>query len=455
MRSLQEAETAAAVAMQAKWRGYRERARSARLLSLSSSSSSPSPCCLGVPLPGKATALADAALTAASAALPCLASLSFHPRARALALATAREREERGHVTVTLLSAEGLKAADRGGTSDPYAVLDLAASKRWSSVVKKSLAPEWDETFSWNGVLFDLLQDGLVVSLFDRDKASRDDCLGMALVPLDELLERREACFTAPLSLQGSVKLRIRWRSAAAEWAEAREAALAAARPLPVPVPPSSLSSRGVVSVRLFSAQELRGADADGLSDPYAEVRLGSRGAVRSSICSRTRDPVWDETFSFGGEVAQLLAEPLAISLYDKDASRLDRDDSLGKATLDLSPLRTQYAAALTGTVLYKRSQPRGQVHAVVSWVSGEEPSGDQAGQQQAGQQQPPSSGRAAQPPPGLQGLRLPAVKLPPRPARLSLGRVGRRQAASIRGQHGASPDGSAYSPSGGSDLAV
>jgi len=97
----------------------------------------------------------------------------------------------------------------------------------------------------------------------------------------------------------------------------------------------------------------------------------------------------------------------------------------------------------------------RGQVHAVVSWVSGEEPSGDQAGQQQAGQQQPPSSGGAAQPPPGLQGLRLPAVKLPPRPARLSLGRVGRRQAASIRGQHGASPDGSAYSPSGGSDLAV
>ncbi|EOD24330.1 hypothetical protein EMIHUDRAFT_457794, partial [Emiliania huxleyi CCMP1516] len=259
----------------------------------------------------------------------------------------------------------------------------------------------------------------------------------------------------APLSLPGSVKLRIRWRSAAAEWAEAREAALAAARPLPVPVPPSSLSSRGVVSVRLFSAQELRGADADGLSDPYAEVRLGSRGAVRSSICSRTRDPVWDETFSFGGEVAQLLAEPLAISLYDKDASRLDRDDSLGKATLDLSPLRTQYAAALTGTVLYKRSQPRGQVHAVVSWVSGEEPSGDQAGQQQAGQQQPPSSGGAAQPPPGLQGLRLPAVKLPPRPARLSLGRVGRRQAASIRGQHGASPDGSGYSPSGGSDLAV
>jgi len=350
-----------------------------------------------------------------------------------------------------------------------------------------------------------------------QPQASPDDCLGMALVPLDQLLEQREACFTASLSLQGSVKLRVRWRSAAAAWAEAREAALAAARP-PL-VQPFSLWSRGVLSVRLFSAQELRSADADGLADPYAEVRLGSRGAVRSSVRSRTRDPVWNETFSFGGEVAQLLAEPLTISLYDKDASRLDRDDSLGKATLDLSPLRTQYAAALTGTVLYKRSQPRGQVcahtrlslgyalrganlgatsrrhrddlsatyrrhlgcisatprlhlggisatsrgqvHAIVSWVSSEEPSGDQAGQQQAGQQQavaaqPPSFGGAAQPPPGLQGLRLPVVRLPPRPARLSLGRVGRRQAASAASRHGASPDGSAYSPSEqGSDLAA
>ena len=35
-----------------------------------------------------------------------------------------------------------------------------------------------------------------------------------------------------------------------------------------------------------------------------------------------------------GSQVAQLLAEPLVVSLYDKDASRLDRDDSLGKATL-------------------------------------------------------------------------------------------------------------------------
>ena len=51
--------------------------------------------------------------------------------------------------------------------------------------------------------------------------------------------------------------------------------------------------------------------------------------------------------------------------------------------------------------------------------------------------------------------LRLGAVRLPPRPARLSLARAGRRQVASAASQHGASPDGSACSPSAGSDLVV
>uniref|UniRef100_A0A7S3WPX3 Uncharacterized protein n=1 Tax=Emiliania huxleyi TaxID=2903 RepID=A0A7S3WPX3_EMIHU len=143
------------------------------------------------------------------------------------------------------------------------------------------------------------------------------------------------------------------------------------------------------------------------------------------------------------GSHASLSAMPLGDQRHLGDTSatlRLHLGDTLATLRLHLGDIS---------------APSRGQVHAIVSWVSGEEPSGDQAGQQQAGQQQPPSSGGAAQPLPGLQGLRLPAVKLPPRPAGLSLGRVGRRQAASIRGQHGASPDGSAYSPSGGSDLAV
>ncbi|EOD20950.1 hypothetical protein EMIHUDRAFT_207994 [Emiliania huxleyi CCMP1516] len=306
--------------------------------------------------------------------LPCVASLPFHPRARALTLATAREREERGHVTVTLLSAKRLKAAERAGTSDSYAVLNLGASKRRSSVVRNSLDPVWNESFSWNGVFSDLLQDGLVVTLFDCEKASRDDCLGMARVQLDKLLHAREATFVTPLSLQGSVRVHVQWRSAAAAWIEARGAAFAAARlpPAPAPAGPPQVqvqpASQGVLLVRLFSAMKLR--SANGLPDPYAEVRLGNHCVVRSSVQWRTRDPIWDESFEFSGEMAQLLAEPLCISLYDTDGRFDAVDDSLGEATLDLSPLHSRCVAALSGTVLYMRTQPRGQVNVLVSWTS-------------------------------------------------------------------------------------
>lgn len=32
--------------------------------------------------------------------------------------------------------------------------------------------PVWNETLEWNGVLRDLLDDGLIVSVYDHDKAS-------------------------------------------------------------------------------------------------------------------------------------------------------------------------------------------------------------------------------------------------------------------------------------------
>ena len=54
-----------------------------------------------------------------------------------------RKRELR----VVAVEAQGLVAADRGGTSDPFAVMQVAGVKaRKTKVVKKTLAPKWDET---------------------------------------------------------------------------------------------------------------------------------------------------------------------------------------------------------------------------------------------------------------------------------------------------------------------
>ena len=50
-------------------------------------------------------------------------------------------------MTVRVVRATGLLAADKGGTSDPYVVVQTAGGKKTkTSVKKKTLDPEWDET---------------------------------------------------------------------------------------------------------------------------------------------------------------------------------------------------------------------------------------------------------------------------------------------------------------------
>lgn len=53
-----------------------------------------------------------------------------------------------GNLTVTLVRAKNLIAADRGGASDPYVVFKLNGKEvHKSEVVKKTVNPEYNETF--------------------------------------------------------------------------------------------------------------------------------------------------------------------------------------------------------------------------------------------------------------------------------------------------------------------
>lgn len=49
---------------------------------------------------------------------------------------------------MTLLSGHDLRAADKGGKSDPFAIFTLNEERVYKSQVKKkTLDPEWDEVF--------------------------------------------------------------------------------------------------------------------------------------------------------------------------------------------------------------------------------------------------------------------------------------------------------------------
>ena len=80
------------------------------------------------------------------------------------------------------------------------------------------------------GVLRDLLDDGLIITIYDYDENSKDDNIGMALIDLEPLFCKREGTFSGhELSLQGYVSVKVIWQSAAGAWEQARTAALATA----------------------------------------------------------------------------------------------------------------------------------------------------------------------------------------------------------------------------------
>lgn len=53
-----------------------------------------------------------------------------------------------GHLTVKVFGATGLAAADLGGKSDPFCVLELINSRLQTQTEYKTLAPNWNKIFT-------------------------------------------------------------------------------------------------------------------------------------------------------------------------------------------------------------------------------------------------------------------------------------------------------------------
>lgn len=125
-----------------------------------------------------------------------------------------------GDLRVDLLDASNLKAADRNGKSDPFCVFELNDEKVFKSkTLKKTLHPEWNESFetkvpSRTGADF-------VVKVYDWDLAGDADFLGQAKLDLASLEPMSLATKTFKLTGKkgevgeyGEIKLRFLFKSA-------------------------------------------------------------------------------------------------------------------------------------------------------------------------------------------------------------------------------------------------
>ena len=118
-------------------------------------------------------------------------------------------------VSLRIISASGILAADKGGTSDAYATAELVDSatgkglkkprKTKTKTIKKSLSPVWDESeVVWSDIEENLSTLSLKVTLFDADMMS-SETLGGVTIALASV-DPAEELGTFPLETIGKMK---------------------------------------------------------------------------------------------------------------------------------------------------------------------------------------------------------------------------------------------------------
>ena len=89
--------------------------------------------------------------------------------------------EDIGRVSICIVRAENLTAADLGGKSDPFAVVQLGNERLRTHTVYKTLHPEWNKTFDLD---IKDLSHVLHITVYDEDSNGRAEFLGKIALSL-------------------------------------------------------------------------------------------------------------------------------------------------------------------------------------------------------------------------------------------------------------------------------
>ncbi|XP_021928655.1 multiple C2 and transmembrane domain-containing protein 1 isoform X1 [Zootermopsis nevadensis] len=125
--------------------------------------------------------------TTASETISDLTTYEENPRERETLqnryafLRTLQNLRDVGHLTVKVFRAQGLAAADLGGKSDPFCVLELVNARLQTQTEYKTLTPSWQKIFTFN---VKDINSVLEVTVYDEDRDHKVEFLGKVAIPL-------------------------------------------------------------------------------------------------------------------------------------------------------------------------------------------------------------------------------------------------------------------------------
>ncbi|XP_020841395.1 synaptotagmin-4 isoform X2 [Phascolarctos cinereus] len=230
---------------------------------------------------------------------------------------------EKKAFVVNIKEARGLPAMDEQSmTSDPYIKMTILPEKKHkvkTRVLRKTLDPAFDETFTFYGIPYSQIQDlvlHFIILSFDR--FSRDDIIGEVLIPLSgiELADGRM------LMNREIIKRNVR--------SSGRGELL---------ISLCYQSTTNTLTVVVLKARHLPKADVSGLSDPYVKVNLYHAkkriSKKKTHVKKCTPNAVFNELFVFDIPCEGL--EEISVEFLVLDSDRGSRNEVIGRLILGAS----------------------------------------------------------------------------------------------------------------------
>ncbi|XP_036407001.1 synaptotagmin-4 [Megalops cyprinoides] len=232
---------------------------------------------------------------------------------------------EKKAFVVHIKEAHGLSAMDEQSlTSDPYIKLTILPEKKHkvkTRVLRKTLDPAFDETFSFYGIPYGRVPElALHFMVLSFDRFSRDEVIGETLVPLAgiDLSEGRV------LMNREIIKRNLRRTTGRGE----------------LLLSLCYQSTTSTLTVVVLKARHLPKTDTSGPADPYVKVNL-YQGKKR--VCKKkthvkkcSPNPVFNELFVFDVPSEEGLRDT-SVELLLLDSDRTGRNPVIGRLLLGTS----------------------------------------------------------------------------------------------------------------------
>ncbi|XP_028440801.1 synaptotagmin-1b [Perca flavescens] len=227
---------------------------------------------------------------------------------------------------VGILQAAELPAMDVGGSSDPYVKLYLLPDKKKkfeTKVHRKTLEPNFNETFMFKVPYTELGGKTLVMTVYDFDRFSKHDAIGAVKIPMS----------------------RMDFSQSLQEWRDLQKAEKEESERLgDICLSLRYVPTAGKLTVVILEAKNLKKMDVGGLSDPYVKIHLMQNGKrlkkKKTTIKKNTLNPYYNESFSFEVACEQLEKVQIAVTVLDYD--KIGKNDAIGKVLLGSNSTGTE-----------------------------------------------------------------------------------------------------------------